>query len=132
MFCMCILRVWCDQAVLQVRVKGTVQSHFLLQHNVVHEPLQHCVYLWYRPIPDIVVAPVTRHFISLVGKNVKMATAMDGRRDLPAPKTETDSVESDSHSTSVLCEAISGPCEDSVDGTYVFSDVARPLVRSQA
>ena len=82
------------------------------------------------------VAPVTRHFISLVGmlvgKNEKMATAMDGRRDLPATKTGTDSVESDSHSTSVLCEAISGPCEDSVDGTYVFSDAARPLVRSQA
>ena len=62
----------------------------------------------YRPIPDIVVAPVTRHFISLVGmlvgKNEKMATAMDGRRDLPATKTGTDSVDSDSHSTSGLCD----------------------------
>ena len=46
--CFC---VWCDQAVLQVREKGTVQSHSLLQHNVVHEPLQHCVYLWYTSQP---------------------------------------------------------------------------------
>ena len=40
---------WYEQAVLQKREKGTVQSH--LQHNVVHEPLQHCVYPWYTPQP---------------------------------------------------------------------------------
>ena len=46
--CFCL---WCEQAVLQVREKGTVQSHSLLQHNVVYEPLQHCMYLWYTSQP---------------------------------------------------------------------------------
>ena len=49
--CGTIITPWCEQAVLQVREKDTVQSHSLLQHNVVHEPLQHCVYLWYTPQP---------------------------------------------------------------------------------
>ena len=40
-----------------------------------------------------------------------MATAMNGT------KTATDSVESDSHSMSGMCEAISSPCDVvSVDG----------------
>ena len=45
-----------------------------------------------------------------------MATAMNGGRDLLATKTGTDLVDSDSHSTSGLYEAISGPCDVSVDG----------------
>ena len=51
--------LWCEQAVLQVREKGTVQSHSLLQHNVVHEPLQHCVYLWYTPQPTHIITAHT-------------------------------------------------------------------------
>ena len=45
----------------------------------------------YKPIPDIVVAPVTRHLVSLVGmlvgKKVKMATATNGGLNLPAANT---------------------------------------------
>ena len=63
------------------------------------------------------VAPVTRHFVSLVGmlvgKKVKMA---NGGLNLPAANTATDSLESDNHSTSGLCEAISSPCDVSVYG----------------
>ena len=65
------------------------------------------------------VAPVTHHLVSLagmlVGKKVKMATATNGRLNLPAANTAMDSFESDSHSTSGLCEAISSPCDVSVD-----------------
>ena len=69
------------------------------------------------------VAPVTRHLVSLVGilvgKKVNMATAMNGGHNLPATKTPTDSVESDSHSTSGMCEANSSPCDvGSVDGVF--------------
>ena len=70
---------------------------------------------FYRPIPNIVVAPVTRHLVLrvgiLVGKKVKMATATNGGRTLPATKMVTDFVESDSHSTSGMCEAISSTCD---------------------
>ena len=47
--CVHILCVWCEELVLHMRGKDTVQSHSLLQCNVVHEPLQHCVHLWYTP-----------------------------------------------------------------------------------
>ena len=61
--CGTIITPWCEQPVLQVREKGTVQSHSLLQHNVVHEPLQHCVYLWYTPQPThTITAHTTPHF----------------------------------------------------------------------
>ena len=85
----------------------------------VYNRKTHALYL-YRPIPDIVVAPVTRHLVSLVGmlvgKKVKMATATNGGLNLPAANTATDSLESDNHSTSGLREAISSPCDVSVYG----------------
>ena len=51
----------------------------------------------------------------LVGKKVKMATATNGGLNLPAANTATNSFESDSHSTSGLCEVIFSPCNVSVD-----------------
>ena len=63
----------------------------------------------------------------LVGKKVKMATATNGGLGLTATMTATDSVESDSHSTSGLCESISGPC-DVPAASKCFSHAARTLV----
>ena len=57
--------LWCEQAVLQMREKDTVQSHSLLQHNVVHEPLQHCVYLWYTPQTTHTITAPTLLYTSL-------------------------------------------------------------------
>ena len=45
-----------------------------------------------------------------------MATATNGGLNLPAANTATDSLESDNHSTSGLCEAISSPSDVSVYG----------------
>ncbi len=98
--------------------KPVIQLH--VPQGAVRAAGKGMVEVRYRPIPDIVVAPVTRHLVSLVGmlvgKKVKMATATNGGLNLPAANTATDSLESDNHSTSGLREAISSPCDVSVYG----------------
>ena len=53
-----------------------------------------------------------------------MATATNGGRTLPATKTATNSVESDSHSTSGMCESISSPCDVVSADSKCFTDAA--------